>query len=105
MLHPLCLAVLFLAGLDSTLAVKEADFRKCRDTPFCEKHRTPPADDSAAGGWRVEVASVSTSATGVWTARVLPPDQTQLPLELRVSMLSTVRHTRLEPPAFRAGIG
>ena len=25
-------------------AVKEHDFRKCRDTPFCGRHREPPAE-------------------------------------------------------------
>ena len=77
-------------------AVKEHDFRKCRDTPFCGRHREPPA----AGAEPFRVGSVSflpvegatraNECSGL-TATLVAPDATraQLPLVLSLSVLAT----------------
>ena len=77
-------------------AVKEHDFRKCRDTPFCGRHREPPAE--GAEPFRVgsvnflplEGATRGNECSGL-TATLVAPDATraQLPLVLSLSVLAT----------------
>eukprot|EP00966_Prymnesium_polylepis_P065821 1527282-Prymnesium_polylepis.1 len=67
----------------AVVALKEHDFRKCNDTPFCRKHRAPPAQD---GGWTVN----SVRATdGALSALLVPPDEHSLPLRVIVSVLGS----------------
>ena len=64
-------------------ALKEHDFRKCRDTPFCQKHRNEPPPPTAV----VDAASVAFDAQ-VLTARIMPAlPQRPLPLQLSLSVL------------------
>ena len=80
------LHLLLVAG--SVFGVKEQEFRKCPDTPFCGKHRALPAD---ATPWTLEVASTEANVAAadktIWSARLLPPDASQLALRLDISVL------------------
>ena len=81
--------------LAAASGVKEHDFRKCRDTPFCGRHRDPPA---TAEPFRVgsvtfvpaEGATRTNECSGL-TATLVAPDATraQLPLVLSLSVLAT----------------
>ena len=81
--------------LAAVSGVKEHDFRKCRDTPFCGRHRDPPA---TAEPFRVgsvtfvpaEGATRTNECSGL-TATLVAPDATraQLPLVLSLSVLET----------------
>ena len=78
------MARLLLAVLVSCCcAVKEHDFRKCGDTPFCLTHRKLPAH-----GWHVNSSSVHV-AEGLLRAQLVPPASNQLPLLLTLSVLRT----------------
>ena len=48
------LAAALLALLHAATGLKEQDFRKCSDTPFCQLHRKAPEH-----GFQVEVSSVA----------------------------------------------
>jgi alpha 1,3-glucosidase len=67
-------------------ALKEHDFRKCGDTPFCKLHRSPPSH----GGFEVDVPSVA-HADNVLTARLRCAEAKEclLPLRLAVSVLAS----------------
>ena len=81
--------------LAAASGVKEHDFRKCRDTPFCGRHREPP---ETAEPFRVgsvtfvpaEGATRENECSGL-TATLVAPDATraQLPLVLSLSVLAT----------------
>lgn len=67
-----------------TLALRDHEFRKCKDTPFCEKHRVVPAAD--APSWTVDTSSIENTGP-VWSARIEPADSEQIALRLEVSVL------------------
>ena len=80
-------AVLWVALLGTVAALKEHDFRKCRDTPFCKSHRA-----AASHAWTVNASAVA-FAKGVLSARLVPPSEPSLahllPTLLRMSVLPT----------------
>ena len=77
-------------------AVKEHDFRKCKDTPFCGRHREAPAEGAepfrvgSVEFLPVEGATRGNECSGL-TATLVSPDATraQLPLVLSLTVLST----------------
>jgi alpha-glucosidase (family GH31 glycosyl hydrolase) len=76
-----------LSFLIAALGLRDHEFRKCGDTPFCQQHRAhAPAVDTAA--WKVDVPSITATGT-TWSARLLTPDESQLSLMLQVSVLRT----------------
>ena len=71
-------------------ALKEREFRKCADTPFCMLHRTSTASDALP--WTVDRESVLPTAeptTEPWRVRLSPPDAAQLPLRMELSVLKS----------------
>ena len=76
------LAAALLALLHAATGLKEQDFRKCSDTPFCQLHRKAPEH-----GFQVEVSSVA-YADGVLTAR-LHSAESPLPLQIALSVLGS----------------
>ena len=81
-----------LLALQAATGLKEQDFRKCSDTPFCQLHRKAPEH-----GFQVEVSSVA-YADGVLTAR-LHSAESPLPLGSGATMpfVSGKVHARHEP--------
>lgn len=84
-----------LALLSAASAVKEHDFRKCKDTPFCGRHREAPPE----GMWHAlnvklmlgeGAQRVPNECYGL-TASLVAPDATraQLPLSLSLSVLAS----------------
>lgn len=93
-------ALLLPALLHITLGLKEGDFRKCADTPFCRVHRAPPTHTAA---WVVNSTSVSfVFKSGSLHAQLLPPAElpAELPLVLSISVLRSgaVRVRFVEDP-------
>ena len=98
--HPVSPEMMRLLALVSLAiaasAVKEHDFRKCRDTPFCGRHREPPAEGAepfrvgSVNFLPVEGATRGNECSGL-TATLVAPDATraQLPLVLSLSVLAT----------------
>lgn len=75
------LTAALLLALHVTTGLKEQDFRKCSDTPFCQLHRTAPEN-----GFQVEASSVA-YADGALTARL--HSALTLALTLTISILGS----------------
>ena len=70
---------LLLLLISAASALKEHDFRKCDDSPFCKSFRK-----SAPTEWTVK--DVALAADGALRAQIVAPEP-QLPLELTLSVL------------------
>ena len=75
--------VVLLLALRATAGLKEKDFRKCSDTPFCQLHRTAPEHS-----FQVEASSVA-YGDGALTAR-LHGAESPLPLRIALSVLGEI---------------
>ena len=86
MFVPVTRVTVLLLILASCEALKHHDFRKCADTPFCEKHRAFNPSDH----WTVDGASVKLAAATL-TAKLRPPklEEPLLPLLLSITVLKS----------------
>ena len=62
--------IITLLLVASSTGLKEHDFRKCKDTPFCRAHRA--LQNHSDGGWAADASTVQSPGDGTLRVHKMP---------------------------------